>query len=245
MTYARRNRQHTTGAVPTGLVNPTSPQVLAPQPVAYATPRQPRKSLPMGRILIGVAIAGLGAFGASAYFGESGQQFRADQAAAKAITNERRFNSMATEWEQEDRAAAIEEANSRYLQACLMPFEAVEQDGQYVHQVTTITEGMVIHDPNTGRTLADGQLVCDDRGMTGMFAGGVVTDLKRADTPDLWNRRFQDYAEWNPLARRSQILAVSESNMSQRIADQAAQDFVDGNIQLVTPTLPGEVVTVD
>lgn len=98
------------------------------------------------------------------------------------------------------------EAHERYLAGCVMPFAKVEGD-EYAFQVVTVAEGEQVLNPDTGRPLSNGQLVCDDRGLTFEIVGGVAQRPLRATDMALVNQRFEDSAGWNPAARRSDVFA--------------------------------------
>lgn len=167
----------------------------------------------LGLIAIGAVGTALTAMIAVQQLSPAAQTYRASRATAKQDnalaqrqSNENRLEDAADKY-------AAQKAAERYNAGCVMPFVPVQCDA-YAQQVSILAEGEPVINPINGKLLSNGQLACDDRGMTFEIKHGVASDAARATDMGLVNKRFADYAGWNPKARRSDVF-LDESPLSQ------------------------------
>lgn len=113
-----------------------------------------------------------------------------------------------------NRQEAIDLANWRYRTGCVMPWVQNSDAAGYYYEVRALGDGEVVIDYQTGKPLADGQVVCDDRNMTFKIVDGVTADGARSDNTDLVNQRFEDSAKWHPRARRSTVIAPDKNTQN-------------------------------
>ncbi|MGL5059266.1 MAG: hypothetical protein ACRC62_04720 [Microcoleus sp.] len=92
-------------------------------------------------------------------------------------------------------------ADERYERFCQM---LVSKD---LTQILPVTEGEAVMSLD-GRKLADGSLICDDRGVTAEIQEGVATNLLISRDAALYNQRAASaLSEWTKRTLRSNVTA--------------------------------------
>lgn len=106
---------------------------------------------------------------------------------------------------QRKRAAEVKVANARYESACVMPHYYVGIEPTWYPKAIAIAEDQPVLSGKTQSPIAEGAIVCDDRGMTGVIRNGVLTENASTDSADLINQRFADALGWHSKAQRSEV----------------------------------------
>lgn len=144
------------------------------------------------------------------------QNYRAQQAMAQReltaadrisaeITAKSKINEAQAKYQEQQRQIEADIAHRRYTSGCTMLTARDTDPAGYEYQAIALAEGVTYLDANSGGRLLDGQEICDDRGMTGVFRGGEIVEVARATDPKVWNQRFEDALGWHELARRSKV----------------------------------------
>ena len=167
-------------------------------------------------LIIGSCVLGLVVIVIAQYISPESQHYRQQQNAARReqtaadriaveIAAKARIEAAQAELEDQRAARNAEIAHTRYKAACTM-LTARDADPQgYEYQAIALAEGVDYLDAHSGGRLVSGQVICDDRGMTGVYHDGEIIEIARAVEPGLWNKRFDDALGWHELARRSKV----------------------------------------
>ena len=92
-------------------------------------------------------------------------------------------------------------AHERYRSGCTMPW-VYRKDGSI--QAIALSRNVAYTDGNFGVSMAPGDLVCDDNGLSGEIGqSGMLEDPRRASDMELVNQRFDDSMGWHPQPARS------------------------------------------
>lgn len=104
-------------------------------------------------------------------------------------------------------------ANARYRNKCAMTYKGVPDVNGYYHEILPLSEGMTIISAHDGRVLTDGQIVCDHLFMTFEIVDGKTANGARATDAEAVVRRFNDFANWHPDARRGAIVEARKHDV--------------------------------
>lgn len=158
----------------------------------------------LGLIAICAAGTALTAMVALQQLSPSAQTYRASRAIAKQDNALAQRQSNQNWLDDEAAKYSASKADERYRSGCVMPTEPVKE-GDYAFKVSVLEAGVQVINPANGVAVGDKQIVCDDRGMTYIIAGGVTASPARSTDMALVNQRFADALGWNPKARRSDV----------------------------------------
>lgn len=129
-------------------------------------------------------------------------------------------------------------AHLRYQSECAMIMTYRDGDVEgYPSQIMALSTGMKVGDFNSPYPIADGQWLCDDKGMTFEVVGGVLAKPARATNGDIWNARVWDYQKgWNDKTRRSALHSQETGDFARNIADREEE----GNLAPVFVPMPSQ-----
>ncbi|MDB9527839.1 hypothetical protein PN498_17725 [Oscillatoria sp. CS-180] len=181
-------------------------------------------NFPVVPLLIGVTGVSVGAICTVHYRSPEQVTLRQLTAQAKQAEKQAQVNQLERELEKEERLAEAEKAHDRYEGLCTMLTQASLMgegyDEEDTLQVVALTANTVYRDISNGQILPPNQIVCDDRGVTGVIMAddpdtpdinelGMITDIAKATEADLVNQRYADQIGWKSGAKRSFVGELS------------------------------------
>ena len=183
-----------------------------------------RFKMPVGPTVFGMMGVSVGAICIVQYRSPEQVALRQLTAQAKQAVKQAEVNRLERELEKAERRAEAEKAHDRYEGLCTMLTQASllgeGYDEEDTLQVVALTAHTVYRDINNGQILPPKQIVCDDRGVTGVIMAddpetpdinelGMITDIAKATDADLVNQRYADQIGWKSGAKRSFVGELS------------------------------------
>ena len=199
-------------------------------------------NLPVIPVLIGVTGVIVGTICIVHYRSPEQIALRQLTAQAKQAEKQAQVNQLERELAKAERLAEAEKAHDRYKGLCTMLTQASLMGQGYNEedtlQVVALTAHTVYRDISNGQILPPKQIVCDDRGVTGVIMAddpdtpeinelGMITDIAKATDATLVNQRYDDQIGWKDGAKRSFVgeLTLTDSTEANPAVLDSPQSF--------------------